>query len=310
MSCFADSIAARERVGDRHGIGICLNNLARAQFFRGDLASCRVSTEKALSLFESLGDKKGVLIAQCNLGEALTLEGRFDEAKKILERCAAETRLLKIQRLLESTQCNLAAVELELGEESAARLLIEELLRSLPVDPPLELRAQALYLRATLHLREHRIEESRDAVRESASILKELRLLEKLGVIGSLQARLLTEEGDPEESLHRARTLLVENEKLMDQIGKALLHKEMGRAYREMGPDWADKTETELLTAMTMFEKMGSPHNAASARAELGLYWRLVGEELLAQEHWHAAEEALQITGARSRLQELARLRT
>ena len=86
-------------------------------------------------------------------------------------------------------------------------------------------------------------------------------------------------------------------------------HHELGRAYRELGPDWADRTEKELNTALRAFESMGSPHNAAAARADLAVYWRLLGEEGEADALFRRAEEDLRRVGAQKRIEELSSMR-
>ena len=95
----------------------------------------------------------------------------------------------------------------------------------------------------------------------------------------------------------------------VEKLGVALFHREMGRAYRDLGPDWADQTEKHLTKALRDFESMQSPHNAAATRVELGIYWRLLGEESEANALFKKAEDEFRKAGAPRRIEELLSLR-
>ncbi len=308
VECFRRSIETRDRIGDRQGLAICLNNLARVHAYRGEIALSRSSTESALKIFEEVGDKKGVLIAMCNLGEALHQLGELRRARDLHRASLEMAERLKAQRLLESVLCNLGALELDAGEYAAAGGHLRRCLKTLPEDKPLELRAQALGLLASVCMRVHDLEGAEDALREAMDIAKELKVKEKLGALVSQQVRFHLERGEPEQAVETGRQTMAQEDG-MDQMGRALLHHELGRAYRELGPDWADHTEKELNTALRAFESMGSRHNAAAARADLAVYWRLLGEEGEADALFRRAEEDLRRIGAQRRIEELSSLR-
>ncbi|HVR75749.1 MAG TPA: hypothetical protein VMT52_15545, partial [Planctomycetota bacterium] len=97
-------------------------------------------------------------------------------------------------------------------------------------------------------------------------------------------------------------------EKGVERLGRASFRHQLGRVYRELGPDWADQTEKNLGTALREFEAMGSPHNAAAVRADLGIYWQLLGEDADAKTHFERAEEEFRKAGALRRIDALRRL--
>jgi hypothetical protein len=117
--------------------------------------------------------------------------------------------------------------------------------------------------------------------------------------------RWLVERGEPETAVREAEDVL---EKIAgaERLGEARFRLELGRAYRELGPDWADRTEKHLLGALAAFEEMGSPHYAAEARGELAVYWSLVGEDGEAQVQRAAQEAALRKLGLSRRIDALA----
>ena len=87
---------------------------------------------------------------------------------------------------------------------------------------------------------------------------------------------------------------------------------ELGAAYRDLGPDWADKTEKYLERSIREFEKMGCPVETSEALGELSLYWQLTGEETEALELLRRAEAILsagQLGPRRSRFTETFKTR-
>ena len=308
--CLRKSIEARERVGDRRGLAICLNNIARVHAYRGELAQARSATQSALDIFEEIGDKKGVLIARSNLGEMAHLQGEFRRAAELFLGNLEIAQRIKVQRLYETNLCNLGELELDRGNLEESMDYLRRSLKTLPADKPTELRAQALGSLAAVLLALHITEEAEEALREALEIATELKLREKLGVLVSHRVRLCVEKGDPEAAVEAGKSLAGEAGKGTDRYGAAQLQRQLGRAYREMGPDWADLTEKCLRTALRDFDEMKSPHNSAFTEIELGIYWKLQGEEEEALRLFGHAEETLQRLDLPRRLEELRSLRT
>jgi tetratricopeptide (TPR) repeat protein len=305
IECLARSVALRERIGDRLGLGICLNNTAQIHSHRGEYAAAWKSTEAALKIFEEIGDPKGIVIARANLGEMKRVAGEFQQARELLVEILRLANRWRMQRFHGLILCSFGLLETDYGNYAAALERFHECLRAVPTDKPSETRALALTGFAAASIRRGDFERAEDAIEEALAIAREIKLREKLGSLVSAQTRLHLERGDPERALDIARQALSRGEAGMERFGAALLHREMGRVYRELGPDWADHTEKHLGRALAEFERMGSPHNAAEAHAELALYWRLLGEEEQAARFFSAAEDGFRLTGARPRLEEV-----
>jgi tetratricopeptide (TPR) repeat protein len=300
------SIEARERVGDRQGLAVCLNNIARVHLQRGELATARRSTEEALAAFEEIGDKKGVLIARSNLGEILHLQGELGRARDVLSGNLDLAGKLRSPRLLEATLSNMAALHLDLGEYEASAENARRSLGTMPEDRPTEVRAQALRVLAAAALRLEDFEGAEDAIREAFGVAAELGIEGKLPALVAAKVRWHLERGEAEKALAAGKPYLARLDRGVERLGAAILRLEIGRAYRERGPDWADQTEKHILGALEAFEAMGSPQNAASARLELAIYWRLLGEEAEAEKELAMAAATFRAIGAGRRLEEIA----
>ena len=305
IDCLKRSLEERERAGDRQGLAICLNNLGRVHFHRGDLAASRKATEASLGLFEELGDRKGVLIAGCNLGEAAGALGDFARASEILKSTKRLAEASRLPRFVEASLVNIASLEADAGDHDSAAGTVRSALRTMPGDGALELRSMALAILGGALLRLGDFEGAEDAIRESLESVRELELDAKLPYPAAARVRWLVERGEPENAVREAEDIL---KRLAgaERLGEARFRLELGRAYRELGPDWADRTEKHLLGALAAFEEMGSPHHAAEARGELALYWSLVGEDGEARAQRAAQEAALRKLGLSRRLDALA----
>ena len=96
----------------------------------------------------------------------------------------------------------------------------------------------------------------------------------------------------------------------VERLGRAMLYREMGCAFREVGPDWADQTEKYLHAALEEFEDMGSPQNVAATEADLAVYWSHQGETEEAEALFERAEERFRGIEATGRLEELTTRRS
>jgi tetratricopeptide (TPR) repeat protein len=153
------------------------------------------------------------------------------------------------------------------------------------------------------------LEGAEDAIREALDIATALKMREKLPSLVSRKMRWHLERGEPEEAIAAGKPFLDGGGAGVERLGAAELRLEMGRAYRELGPDWADRTEKHILGALAEFEGMGSPHNEAAARTEIALYWRLLGEEEEGEAQFDRAAETFRSLGAPRRAAEVEALR-
>ena len=309
LECLQRSSKIRERIGEKRGLAICLNNMASVHTYRGELTRSLTSTEDALRIFEEIGDKKGVLVARLNLGELRHYRGQFARARQLLESNLKLAEKMKLRWLFEETLCCFAALELDTGEYTTSMDYARRCLKSVGDEKLLDVRARVLGILAAAAIRAHRLEEAKDALAEAFDIATELNMKEKIGMLVSQQVRFHLERGEPEEALDNGRSFQERFGDSMDRMGAALLRCELGRVYRFLGPDWADRTEKELYGALKDFEIMESPQNTAATRAEIALYWQLLGEEKQANELLRVAEEEFRALGAPAKLEELAGLK-
>jgi tetratricopeptide (TPR) repeat protein len=307
IDCLQRSIAARERSGDRQGLAICLNNIAQVFSYRGEFRAARASTERALRIFEEIGDPKGLVIARANLGELSHSLGELHTARRLLNESLEQADRCGMHRLLEMGLHYLGSLETDCGNYAEAEPLLLKCLRTLPPQPS-ELRAMTLGALAAVRIRLEEFELAEDALREAMHTASELRLREKLGILVGYEVRFHVERGCPERAIESAATLRGEGRPRMEAMAGAVLSREIGRAYRELGPEWADQTEKHLSAALSEFERMESPHNLAETQAELAVYWRLLGEEAGAEDLFRAAQRNLRSVQAPRRLEELMAL--
>jgi tetratricopeptide (TPR) repeat protein/tRNA A-37 threonylcarbamoyl transferase component Bud32 len=284
VDCLRRSTQARERAGDRQGLAICLNNMARVHSFLGDFTAAEEATARALAIFEEIGDQKGVLIAQSNLGESLVLLGRMAAAREILERNLELAGRLKAARITESTLSNLARLELDCGRPQRAEEHLRRALKSMPPDRLQELRAHVLGMLAEALIEEERLEDAVDALDEVGGLDGGASRNEKAAEATSVRMRLCLARGDEEAAIAAGRELLERPAAAFERYGLARLHRELGCAYRALGPDWADRTEKHLHLALREFEAMRCPVQVAGALVETAMYWELLGEAESARE--------------------------
>jgi tetratricopeptide (TPR) repeat protein len=309
LECFQRCIETRERIGEKRGLAICLNNMASVHTYRGELSRSLASTEDALRIFEEIGDNKGVLVARGNLGELCHFRGQFARSRQLLRSNLQLAEETKLRWLFEETLCCFAALELDTGEYTASMDCARRCLKSVGDNKALDVRARTLGILAAAAIRVHRLEEAKDALAEAFDIATELKMKEKIGMLVSQQVRFHLERGEPHQALDAGRSFQAQFGAGMDKMGAALLHYELGRVYRDLGPDWADRTEKELYAALKDFEIMESPQHIAATRVEIALYWQLLGEERQANELLSLAEAEFRLLGAPARLEELAGLK-
>jgi tetratricopeptide (TPR) repeat protein len=280
LECLSQSIEARERAGDRHGLAICLNNIARIHFNRGEFSAVENATARALEIFEEIGDRKGVLTARCNLGEVRFLLGDFQQAQSLLKRNLELAERSNARLLLEHTRCNLARFELERGEAQLAEELLRLCLKTLPLDKAHELRNHVLINLAEALLDADRLEDAQDALEEALHLSSESRPghvdLEELV---TSRMRLYSVRGEPERAVDLGHSSIKSDPRAAPRWTRARLYRELGKAYRDLGPDWADRTEKYLALALEEFETMRCPHETAETLGQLSYYWKLLGED-------------------------------
>jgi len=302
------SLDTRERIGDRLGMAICRTNLARIHSYRGELQRARESTEVSLRLFEEIGDPRGVLLARCNLAAWLIPLGKFSQARSLLDANLELARKQEVVGAEANTLWNLALLAVDVGDLDAANSYVEKGLRLVSSTKPSEIRANMLETLAYVAVREGRFERGQDAIQEALDLIAELGSRECLGTFLRTQIRLHVARGDPEEALRIAKPYISGAGREMEKLSAALFHRELGRVYRELGPDWADRTEKYFQLSLDSFRLMESPQNVAETLAELAVYWQLLEEEDEARKLFKTASASLEELGATARVSEIRSL--
>jgi tetratricopeptide (TPR) repeat protein len=120
------SMAIHDSLGNRRGVAICLNNLARLAYELGDLEDGARLFAQSLELRQALQDRRGMSISLNGLGMVALHRGDLPAARDF------HTRSLSIQRELgdrpsaAESLLSLGAVAATAGDAALARRLIEE----------------------------------------------------------------------------------------------------------------------------------------------------------------------------------------
>jgi tetratricopeptide (TPR) repeat protein len=222
----------------------------------------------------------------------------------MLEECAALDRKNEGEPLACNILCNLARVQLAICEHQKAEDLFRECLRKLPPGQRQNIGAAALAGLAEIFLQREMLEAAEDALREAGGFSAIDAGVENAVELRALRMRLCRKRGNIEEAIGLGTE---PGGPETGRYGAARVALELGTAYRELGPDWADKTEKYLERSLKEFESMGCPVEASEALGELSIYWYLTGEEEESGEHLGRGETILdsgQLGARRSRFTE------
>jgi predicted ATPase len=86
------SKAAYEALGDKVGIGLCLNDLGVVAMCHFNFALGRSLLEQSLVLFEQAGDRKNAIFPLTNLADCTRQEGDYDSARRQFEEVLPRAR--------------------------------------------------------------------------------------------------------------------------------------------------------------------------------------------------------------------------
>ncbi|MEM7231643.1 MAG: protein kinase [Planctomycetota bacterium] len=286
------SIDLRVQIGDRHGRAICLNNLARIEFDRGQVSASNDSTEDALKNFSLLGDTKGILIALCNLAECAVVLGRFDQASERLAEARKLAERAGARRIVEAAEAQRARMDLIHGEAAVA----EQRLRTLRDDlPGHDLSRSTIACLCEALLAQSRMEDVNDYLHDGEEDDAEWTLV---------RMRWHSLRRDPEIARMVGEDYL-RSDNRCDLYSRARVERELGCVFRELGPDWADRTERYLENSRRAFEEIRSPHESAESIAEIAVYWHLQGESEIAAEALSESQALFRTVGLEGRANQL-----
>lgn len=80
-----ECLALRREQGDKHGIAICLSNLATLTQDQGDLDQAGTLVEECIRLLREIGDERNLAVALQNYGMNLVFQGRYEAGAAVLE---------------------------------------------------------------------------------------------------------------------------------------------------------------------------------------------------------------------------------
>ena len=82
---FGESLSLSRQIGDKTGIGMCLNNLARFASEQGNYEQAQKLYEESLSIWRELGDKLGIVMTINNLGILEIENVNFENARNLFK---------------------------------------------------------------------------------------------------------------------------------------------------------------------------------------------------------------------------------
>ncbi len=285
------SVESRRRAGDRGGVAISLTSIAQVHFYRGEFKNAVERNESALRVFREVGNQKGVLVAGCNLAESQRMVGDFKLAREQTEQNLQLADDLKMTSIRPAALTSLANLEVDIGNYGAAVEILERCLSELPPGKLPQHRLEALTALSWAHLRLRDYSRARQLFDDCESALQSSNANEKRGELTAVRVRLENEAGDAERAVKVGRQFLEHTEFGVERFGSACLRRELGRAFRSVGPEWADQTEKHLFAARKEFQDMSSPHNVAEIDFEIGVYWGLFGENEEAGEFFSRSKQ-------------------
>ena len=148
-------------LGDRWGMALVMNPIAKLRLQQHDVAAARTELERSLTLFQELGDNWGAGVPLMNLGVVETVDGR---------RAAARARMEESVRLFETV-----------GERWMRALVLDAL--------------------ATMHAADGEMARATAARQESLDILTKMGLAVGLATVLANFARVLLSHEDHEQAL-------------------------------------------------------------------------------------------------------------
>jgi predicted ATPase/DNA-binding winged helix-turn-helix (wHTH) protein/Tfp pilus assembly protein PilF len=118
-----ESLAIRQQLGDRSGMGASLSNLGMVARSQGDYASARALYEQSLTIKQELGDRWGLAATLNNLGNLAAEQRDYRGSRTQHEESLAILRELGDRGAIATALENLGNVAYDLGDLASARAL-------------------------------------------------------------------------------------------------------------------------------------------------------------------------------------------
>jgi tetratricopeptide (TPR) repeat protein len=298
IECFDRALKIRRELGDRPGIAICLINLSRALGHRGDVKAAVEAAAEALRTFEEVGDKKGLLIGAGNLGSFLYYRGELGAARRIFVENLERARRLRHGRGLADALHSLGRLENAVLEPGAAAIHLGEGLDLLQRSADAEIRALTFGELALSRLGLGDAADARKALEQAWESCRDARGPELAGKLHDVASIVSLAEDDVERALDASLRAV----EMLDGPGwrfdAAAAHRQLGRVFRQAGPDWVDKAERHFGSARAAFEALENRFELAKTHLEEAELWMLLEEPGEAEPLLCRARETFAACGA------------
>jgi tetratricopeptide (TPR) repeat protein len=123
---FGESLAIRDRIGDRAGVAATLSNLGHDAWLRADADEARRYLERALAIRRDLGDEQGVAQVLTHLGNVFWLRGDVEDALAMHRESLATFRRVGSEWHSANSLSVLGYLALERTDHRAAREHFEQ----------------------------------------------------------------------------------------------------------------------------------------------------------------------------------------
>ncbi|MBN1419693.1 MAG: tetratricopeptide repeat protein [Planctomycetes bacterium] len=291
------SIRLQRRIGDRQGLAIGLNNLARGLAQRGDYRGALRAIEAGISIFEEIGDRKGIVIASGNRATFHFYLGEFDAAEGALRRAASLAEETGNRQAVADASFGLAEIASRRGEADAAEGLYGRAVRIALAVGDRGIAIAAKLAQAALAARRGR----EGAVEAAGEAVGEARADGRPELVASAlaaQAEILLASGRAEAASEAAREATSRAPRGSAAFLRGRIARILGAAFRDLGPEWADRTEKHFDEAIRTLEGIGARHELGLALLAYGQYWALIGEREEAAHHLRRAADLFGQVGA------------
>jgi predicted ATPase len=128
LSCFTESLALYEHVGDRRGMASALRVQGFIHYQQGNLDAAQPLLEESLKLFRELDDQEGAAATLSNLGYVAQRRGDWSQARRLQEESLALRRLSGNQHGMIHNLGSLSYVAIGQGDLDAAQAYAQEYL--------------------------------------------------------------------------------------------------------------------------------------------------------------------------------------
>jgi tetratricopeptide (TPR) repeat protein len=245
-----------------------------------------------------------------NVGVYRFYRGELGEAERLFRRALEIARRLKDSRAVVDSVLSLGLIAFAHGDvEGEARQLAEGH-RMLHEVGDMRVRAHFLAEVCLCRLRCGNREGAVDALRDGRDCVQEAGSTEVDGWLDYAEGELHRDGQDLERALACAARALEVLERCGARCDAAIVERQLGCLYRDMGPDWVDRAERHFNRSQATFESMGARVELGITLMEIANLWLLLEALEEGGECLERAADLFRQSGALARADEADRERT